>query len=45
MRAKNHNKIERNQKVVKKLSREQDSAAGGGASGGARGGVRMGTKT
>ena len=31
------------QKVVQKLSREQESAAGGG--GGARGGVRTGTKT
>ena len=33
-------------KVVQKLSREQDSVAGGGASGGASGGgVRTGTKT
>ena len=31
------------QKVVQKLSREQESAAGGGGSGG--GGVRTGTKT
>ena len=36
------------QKVVKKLSRGQESAAGGGGSGGgggAGGGVRTGTKT
>ena len=32
------------QKVVEKLSREQESAAGGGGSGGG-GGVRTGTKT
>ena len=33
-------------KVVQKLSREQESAAGGGAAGGgAGGGVRTGTKT
>ena len=31
------------QKVVQKLSREQESAAGGGGGGG--GGVRTGTKT
>ena len=34
------------QKVVQKLSREQESAAGGGgAGGGGGGGVRTGTKT
>ena len=36
------------QKVVQKLSREQESAAGGGAGGGGSGGgggVRTGTKT
>ena len=35
------------QKVVQKLSREQESAAGGGGSGGGGGGagVRTGTKT
>ena len=36
------------QKVVQKLSREQESAAGGGGGaggGGAGGGVRTGTKT
>ena len=34
------------QKVVQKLSREQESAAGGGGSGGGAGGsVRTGTKT
>ena len=35
------------QKVVQKLTREQESAAGGGGSGGggAGGGVRTGTKT
>ena len=35
------------QKVVQKLSREQESAAGGGGAGGggAGGGVRTGTKT
>ena len=32
------------QKVVQKLSREQESAAGGGGGGGG-GGVRTGTKT
>ena len=36
-------KIKEVQKVVQKLSREQESAAGGG--GGAGGGVRTGTKT
>ena len=36
-------KMKEIQKVVQKLSREQESAAGGG--GGARGGVRTGTKT
>ena len=33
------------QKVVQKLSREQESAAGGGGGAGAGGGVRTGTKT
>ena len=33
------------QKVVQKLSREQESAAGGGAGGGGGGGIRTGTKT
>ena len=32
------------QKVVQKLSREQESAAGGGGGAGAGGGVRTGTK-
>ena len=36
-------KMKEIQKVVQKLSREQESAAGGG--GGAGGGVRTGTKT
>ena len=41
-------KMKEIQKVVQKLSREQESAAGGGGDdgdGGARGGVRTGTKT
>ena len=39
-------KMKEIQKVVQKLSREQESAAGGGAGGGgAGGGVRTGTKT
>ena len=33
------------QKVVQKLSREQESAAGGGTGGGGGGGIRTGTKT
>ena len=33
------------QKVVQKLSREQESAAGGGGGAGAGGGVRTGTET
>ena len=33
------------QKVVQKLSREQESAAGGGGGADAGGGVRTGTKT
>ena len=33
------------QKVVQKLSREQEFAAGGGGGGGGGGGVRTGTKT
>ena len=37
-------KMKEIQKVVKKLSRGQESAAGGG-SGGGGGGVRTGTKT
>ena len=37
-------KMKEIQKVVQKLSREQESAAGGGG-GGAGGGVRTGTKT
>ena len=36
-------KMKEIQKIVQKLSREQESAAGGG--GGERGGVRTGTKT
>ena len=36
-------KMKEIQKVVQKLSREQESAAGGGGGGG--GGVRTGTKT
>ena len=38
-------KMKEIQKVVQKLSREQESAAGSGGSGGAGGGVRTGTKT
>ena len=40
-------KMKEIQKVVQKLSREQESAAGGGSGGGggAGGGVRTGTKT
>ena len=38
-------KIKEIQKVVQKLSREQESAAGGGGGGGGGGGVRTGTKT
>ena len=38
-------KIKEIQKVVEKLSREQESAAGGGGGGGGRGGVRTSTKT
>ena len=39
-------KMKEIQKVVQKLSREQESAAGGGGGGaGAGGGVRTGTKT
>ena len=37
-------KMKEIQKVVQKLSREQESAAGGGGGGGG-GGVRTGTKT
>ena len=37
-------KMKENQKVVQKLSLEQESAAGGGGGGGG-GGVRTGTKT
>ena len=37
-------KWKKSKKVVQKLSREQESAAGGGAGGGADGGVRTGTK-
>ena len=37
-------KMKEIQKVVQKLSREQESAAGGGGAG-AGGGVRTGTKT
>ena len=33
------------QKVLQRLSREQESAAGGGAGAGAGGGVRTGKKT
>ena len=38
-------KMKEFQKVVQKLSREQESAAGGGGGGGASGGVRTGAKT
>ena len=38
-------KMKEIQTVVKKLSREQKSAAGGGASGGARGGAGGGVLT
>ena len=38
-------KMKEIQKVVQKLSREQESAAGGGGGAGAGGGVRTGTKT